>query len=69
MKLFKLNDDKYLILLDKFEIEGNKAYITLELIKLGVESEEIYYALKALDVHDMADFGVNKTFVYSKKIA
>lgn len=68
-KVYKLNDDKYLIFKEKrVEIEGTKAEIIRELLRMGVKEQEIFYGMDALEEDDIADYGINKTFIYSEKI-
>lgn len=67
-KLFKLNDNKYLILKGLQEIEGTKARIISIMLTYGVAEEEIAYGLQALEQDDMAEYGINQTFIFSTKI-
>lgn len=69
--VIKLNDDKYAILFKskrKKYYEGSKDYIIKTLLKSGVEEEEILYGMIELEHADLADYGINKKFIYSRKL-
>lgn len=68
-QLYKLNDDKYLILMSNGkEIEGSKVYIVRELVHMYVEADEIITGLDALEENDVAHYGINRTFIFSTKV-
>lgn len=69
-KLYKLNDDKYLIYkANGSDFEGNQTEIIKHLLINNVAENEISYGLEALIHDDVADYGVNKMFIFSKKLA
>lgn len=68
-KLFKLNVAKYLWLDARGkEFEGDDMDVTVKMLGYGICVKEINYGFEALISDDMAEFGINKTFVFSKKI-
>lgn len=67
-KLFKLNDDKYMILKGSVEFEGDKKRVIKEMLTQGVDVEEVMHGMLALEKDDVADYGLNKSFIYSEKL-
>lgn len=70
-KLFKLNEDRFLIIKDNgVTIEGSRVKIIRALMLMDVTSDEIFEGIRVLEHgDDMADYGVNLTFTFSKKFA
>lgn len=68
LKLFKLDDDKYIILYRNKELECDEIDVIYHMTELGVRKEEIFNGLEALQTDDMAEYGINKIFVFSKSL-
>ena len=72
-KLFKLNDDKYLLLtmLSKEfarEFEGTARNIQKRMLALGIDEEEVALGFEALEENDVAEYGIYKTFIFAKRL-
>jgi len=69
MKLFRLNDNKYVLVLNKTQYEGTKNHIIKTMLKIGVEENEICMGFTELEENDVADYGINWRFIFAKKVA
>ncbi len=68
-KLFKLNVAKYLWLDARGrEFEGDEMDITIKMLGYGITVKEINYGFEALVSDDLAEYGLNRTFIFSKKL-
>ena len=69
-KLYKLTNKQYAVRGDdRVLITGTRLDVLEFLMNLGVDSDEIFMGLDALQAgDDIADYGVNKMFIYSEKI-
>lgn len=70
-QLYKLNDDLYCYV-SKFSMyEGTTTQIIAYMLTMGVLEHDIRLGLSELDNkgHDVADYGIYRSFIYSKKIA
>lgn len=72
IKLFKLADNEFITqcLSMGLRLEGNTKETIEHLFILGVDTTEINLAMKELtkNSHDVADFGVNRMFTFTKKM-
>lgn len=69
MKLSKIANNRYKFEIDGVTIEGNFDFISNIMLEYGIEEEETVAALKDIVAkqHDVAFFGLAKTFLYTKK--
>ncbi len=69
MKVFRLDNNKYVLIINKTEYEGTKNDIIKVMLKLGVEEQEICMGFTELEDNDIADYGINWKFIFAKKVA
>lgn len=74
-KLFKLNDDKYCLVLEYgghvYKWEADTKGIIKRMLNEDFKEVEIFDGLRALDDHpndDYAEYGVNRFFMYTTKL-
>jgi hypothetical protein len=70
-KLYRVNDNAFILVKNGFQYEGDLKFVTRLMLSLGVSPEEVAYGLHSLVVEDNheADYGINKTFIFGRKIA
>jgi hypothetical protein len=71
-KLLRINDDEFIIVTHGGKaVYGNRLRIVLALESIGVDFKEIENGIVSLclNEHHVADYGVNKMFIYSQKLA
>lgn len=68
LKLFRVNEEVYVILHNNKQIEGNIQFVFIKMIEIGVSSWEIMNGFDALEKDDVAEYGINKTFIFSQKL-
>lgn len=66
-KLVKLNDDKYTLLINGFDIEGDTHETIARMLMHGFNGPEIELALTEIDKTSasVAHFGINQLFMYT----
>lgn len=71
LKLIRLNDDAFITRTENRAIHGNRARTIAVLLMLNIDDAEIEAGLSQLINRGdhMAEYGVNGTFIYSKKLA
>lgn len=69
-KLFKVNTDKY-VFVDNLgkKFEGDELDVISRLVKYGIPVRDVTHSIECLEKHDVAEFGINRSFLFSKKIA
>lgn len=68
LTVYKLGEDRYLLVRNTNEFEGNGAQTIARMLLMKVEKEEVYAGMVALIDDDQAVYGIFRTFMYSKKI-
>lgn len=71
LKLFRLNSNEYIVTRNNNKaLYGDKIRAALALEHMGVDWNEIEEAFVSLQMnrHHVAEFGVNKTFIFSKAL-
>ena len=70
-KVLMLNEDEFVIVRDMTAQYGNADKTVRNLHKMGVDINEIEYGLMTMihRGHNVAEYGVNKTFIFSKRIS
>jgi hypothetical protein len=73
IKVFKLRDSEGYVLQTKTQsiFSGTLQKLIGIMREIGINDEEIEYGLVELHAneHDIAEYGINKLFIYSKKVA
>lgn len=71
MKLYRLDDNKFIVTHEDKSIEGDLTKAIASMIYFGVETSEIEIAITELQTKQdhIAEFGIHKRFIYTKKIA
>jgi hypothetical protein len=69
-KVMRLTDDEFILIAGKRAIYGNMPKMCVVMAELGVEWEEIEEGLTSLvsNQHQVASYGLNRTFIYSRPI-
>lgn len=71
LKVLKVNDSEFIVIRNGRAHYGDLQRTMLTLHLMGIELEEIQHGLKALYAHGdtVAEYGINGTFIFSKKTA
>jgi hypothetical protein len=68
-KLFKLNVDRYVWIDNRGrEFEGDELDVMAKMVNSGIPVQEVELGANALQSDDVAEYGVNRTFLFSKKL-
>ena len=70
LKVYRLNDDEFIITAGKRALYGNKTKTVIALSEIGVPWSEIETGIISLCINDhkVANYGVNQMFIYSDDI-
>jgi hypothetical protein len=70
LKILRLSDDEYIVKVNNRAIYGNKIRTCVVLQELGINWDEIERGLVSLQLHNhqIADYGVKGTFIYSARL-
>lgn len=71
MKLFKIDENDFVLITNNNRsVSGNKIKIIATMFMIGIDEDEIYLGMDALDNGDqVSEYGIYNTFIFSKKIA
>lgn len=68
-KLFQLEPDTFLILRGQKALVGDKAKTLIRLVAMDVPEDSICEGFAAFEAgNNVADYGINRTFIYAKKL-
>jgi hypothetical protein len=69
-KVLRLKDDSFVLMAGKQAVYGDIWRMVKVMTALGVDYMEIEDGLTSLRLndHDLAEYGLNKTFMYSKRL-
>ena len=70
-KVIRIGPDEYILKTDRNAIQGERLRLMAVMYSLGValyDIEACFMAFETTD-HNLADFGINKTFMYSMRLS
>lgn len=71
LKLLKLEPSRFVVMVDGYKpIYGDAIKCSLTMCAMGIEPEEVELGFRELEenLHDLAHYGVNGCFVFSKNV-
>lgn len=71
-KVFRIKDGGYILQTDNHSVYvGSLTKLIVIMSDIGVDFDEIEYGLSELEVNqdDVAHYGINKQFIFSRKVA